>query len=131
MSASPQYIPMQPTDPTSQPLLSNDEPSDDIYPSSTPTSPRKRFVFPRPSSRQLKIFVPIILVILILSLAHRSVPKEDLDWGIQYGQEKLGLHACSGWDPDNAKENDPPECLRATQWRQVENLMKRESTLQQ
>lgn len=123
-------IPLRPVDAAAQPLLHEHGPSDEFYDS----APKRRRTFanvgfPRLSVRQLKILVPIVSLILVLVFAHRSVPQEDLDWTIQYGKEKLGLHACSGWTPDTPVENDPPGCLRARQWRELEHLLEKDDTL--
>ncbi|RXK38323.1 hypothetical protein M231_04365 [Tremella mesenterica] len=53
-----------------------------------------------------------------------QVGEQEYQGDIQYDQQNE--LECTTWDPRNPEEDDPKECVRARQWRQVQTVIERE-----
>jgi hypothetical protein len=92
---------------------------------------------PQLSSRFLVVLAAIALVTLLLGFSENHAPSSLPRSALNFAQQRLpgfGEAAntgrrwgsddgtCFGWDPHGGVEDDPPDCLRAKQFRQVQNV---------
>jgi len=73
------------------------------------------------------ILTILVSVVYLHTSTEKGVPglvSSKADWlqGSWWSKD-----ACEGWDPDGSVEDDPVECLKARQYRQVQRVLERES----
>jgi hypothetical protein len=94
---------------------------------------------PRLTSRFLIVLTLIALITFLLGFSENHTPSSLPRSALNFAQQRLpgfGEFAssgrrwdsddgtCFGWDPHGMVEDDPPDCLRAKQFRQVQQLRK-------
>jgi hypothetical protein len=96
-----------------------------------PLDLRRLSVLSRPGIRMMvtparivRVTLALVLILVCTSIfdSVRQHGRSTLERHYQHLQEQVGLHACSGWDPDQPAELDNRGCHRATQYRQLERF---------